>query len=72
MNFPNCSRCGKPYNQKKEFENWSVTTFKKPELSYIPDPDHTIHYVFCSDCATILANSWVGYKKKKETTWSQA
>ena len=71
MNFPNCSRCGRPHKQNREFENWSTVTFKKPELSYIPDPEHTTHYVFCSDCTKELEHSWVGYRKKKETTWSQ-
>ena len=71
MNFPNCSRCGKPYNSNREFENWGVFNFKKPELNYIPDPENTIHYVVCPECMKILENSLIGYRKQKETTWYQ-
>ena len=72
MNFPNCSRCGKPHRPNKEYENWSVFNFKKPELKYIPDSENTTYFVLCPDCTRILENSLIGYRKKKETTWSQA
>lgn len=71
MNFPNCSRCGKRHKGNQELEHWGVFSFKKPELSYIPDPENTIHYVVCPECMQTLANSLVGYKKEKTTTWSQ-